>query len=297
MMRLLVSVLVGLCLVALGAAAFGYHLIADREEGASFDAGGVPIHYTLDGNGVPAVLLHGFAVNGDLNWRLPGITEVLAERFKIITPDLRGHGLSGKPHAAELYGLELVQDVSRLLDHLDIRKVHLVGYSLGGFIALKFAAMHPDRVLTLSVLAAGWEPPDNSAFRSSLKELANELRSGRAIGPLGVHLSADRPQPSFLHVMAVKVMTGYFNDRHAMAALVESLPELALSEQELRQLRVPICSIVGSRDPMRLSAEALAARAPGVAFTLVEEADHISTIAREETLEALRSCLTRPGAA
>ena len=293
MIGILISFLVGSGLLALGAVALAYHLIVDRTDGASFEAGAVPIYYTLEGNGAPVVLLHGFAVNGDLNWRLPGITGTLAAQFTVITPDLRGHGLSGKPHASESYGLELVSDVSRLLDHLDIRKVHLVGCSLGGFIALKFAAIHPGRVLTLSVLAAGWEPPDNSPFRASLQALADKLRSGRAIGPPGEYLSADRPRPSFLHAMTVKIMTGYFNDRLALAALMESLPELALSEQEVRQLQVPICSIVGSRDLMRPSAEALAARAPDVTFTLVEDADHISTIARDETLEALRSCLTR----
>ena len=77
-------------------------------------------------------------------------------------------------------------------------------------------------------------------------------------------------------------MAGYFDGSGlALAApLMESLPELALSEQEVRQLRVPICSIVGSRDPMRSSAEALAARAPDVTFTLVEDADHIDHCAR-----------------
>ena len=94
----------------------GLWWLTRRVEGSYFDSDGVRIHFTDEGSGVPLVLLHGFAVNADLNWRLPGLTEVLAREFRVISMDLRGHGLSGKPHDPELYGDTMAGDVIALLD-------------------------------------------------------------------------------------------------------------------------------------------------------------------------------------
>ena len=126
-------------LVAVLAAVIGLTLfvVTKRVEGAYFTSRGVTLHYTDEGRGPPVVLLHGFAVNSDLNWRLPGITADLAQDHRVISLDLRGHGLSDKPHLSEGYGLEMAVDVVALLDHLQIDRAQLVGYSLGGFIALK----------------------------------------------------------------------------------------------------------------------------------------------------------------
>jgi pimeloyl-ACP methyl ester carboxylesterase len=106
--------------------------ITDRVEGHYFESGGVRLHFTDEGSGPPVVLLHGFAVNADLNWRLPGVTQALTPEFRVISLDLRGHGLSGKPHEPEQYGRLMADDVIALLDHLGIEKAHVVGYSLGG---------------------------------------------------------------------------------------------------------------------------------------------------------------------
>ena len=85
-----------------------WYLLIHRVEGSFVVLEGVPIHYTTEGEGEPVVLLHGFAVNADLNWRLVGITERLATEFRVIAVDQRGHGLSGKPHEPASYGMELV---------------------------------------------------------------------------------------------------------------------------------------------------------------------------------------------
>lgn len=73
--------------------------------------------------------------------------------------DVRGHGLSGKPHDTAQYGVEMVEDVRRLLDHLKIEKAHLVGYSMGGFIVYKFMALHPERLITAMPCGAAWMEP------------------------------------------------------------------------------------------------------------------------------------------
>src|SRR5208283_1518792 len=104
--------------------------------------------YTVAGEGEPVVLIHGWNSSGGVNWALPGTLGLLAKDHKVITLDVRGHGLSDKPTKEEDYGPELVEDVVRLLDHLKIEKAHIVGYSMGGIMTAKFLAKHPDRALS-----------------------------------------------------------------------------------------------------------------------------------------------------
>ena len=283
--------LLALLLVFLGGATTVLYLIKHRVEGNYFDSNGVRIHYNLEGEGEPVVLIHGFAVNADINWRLPGITKALKKNFSVITMDLRGHGLSDKPHASKQYGIEMSKDVLRLLELLKIKRAHLVGYSLGGFIVLKLASTHPERFLSASVLGAGWEPANNDAFKQALFKLADSLESGKAIGPLSAHLGPERQKPSRLHTFWVNIMTGYFNDKMALAAMIRSVPTLALSEESLQNISVPVCIIVGSRDPFKSSAEAMAGHLTDNQLIIVERADHIRTLTREKTLDGLRKFL------
>ncbi len=287
---LLIAIATGLALL-LALAVTALWLITARVEGTYLTVPGARLHYTAEGKGPPVILLHGFAVNSDLNWRLPGITGALAKNLRVVAMDLRGHGLSGKPHGRDAYGPRMADDVLRLLDHLGIAQAHLVGYSLGGFVVLHLAATHPERVATASILGAGWEPPENSWFLDALTRLAADLRAGRAISPLSGYLGAERPKPGLLHTGLVRLMTGYFNDQQALAAMIEGLPGLAVSEATLRSISVPLCAIVGSDDPLRVSAEAMAARLPGAKLVIVDGADHIGTPVRRETQDALGAFL------
>ncbi len=121
---------------------------ADRPAIKSFDSNGVKIVYFVQGEGEPVVLIHGWLSSAGINWALPGTSDLLARDFQVIALDVRGHGLSDKPTKDDAYGPELVEDVVRLLDHLKIKKAHVVGYSMGGIIAANFIVKHPDRVLS-----------------------------------------------------------------------------------------------------------------------------------------------------
>ena len=121
-----------------------------------FDSDGVQIYYRLDGAGEPVVLIHGYSANGAVNFRTPGIVADLAHDRLVITIDNRGHGQSEKPEQAGVYGLHMVNDVVRLLDHLELDSADIVGYSMGAMIGLKLAIDHPDRVRSLLMGGMGW---------------------------------------------------------------------------------------------------------------------------------------------
>ncbi len=123
-----------------------------------FDANGVKIHYLIEGTGEPVVLIHGLDSSARINWQMPGTIDAIARDHQVIALDLPGFGQSDKPVEAQAYGLQWVEDVILLLDHLKIRKAHIVGYSMGGMVALKLIAEHPDRVLSGTLGGMGWLP-------------------------------------------------------------------------------------------------------------------------------------------
>ena len=167
-----------------------------------FDSNGVKIHYVVMGRGEPVVLIHGYAANIQFQWVLPGILNALAKDYQVIALDLRGHGRSGKPHDASMYGIEVVEDVVRLLDHLKIQKAHVVGYSIGAFITLKLITTHPDRILSATLGGGGWVKTFESHFRDALAE---SLEQGKGIGPLLLRLNPPgRPKPTQEQIKAVR---------------------------------------------------------------------------------------------
>lgn len=115
------------------------------------------MHVAEYGTGAPIVCLHGWPQDGRAWGR---VAPLLADRFRLICPDLRGFGASDAPRAG--YGTDdLVDDVLALLDALGLERVHLLGHELGGRIAFHLAARAPhrvDRLVTLNALHPYWSP-------------------------------------------------------------------------------------------------------------------------------------------
>ena len=120
-----------------------------------FDSAGVPIHYVVKGreDGEPVVLIHGFT--SSIEAAMDAGDRRSQEGLQGHRHGLRGCGGSGKPHDPKKYGIEMINDVARLLDHLKIDKAHIVGYSMGAGIGLLLAVHHPERVRTLTCCGAG----------------------------------------------------------------------------------------------------------------------------------------------
>ena len=111
-----------------------------------FDSAGVRIHYYDAGSGAAVVLVHGFASTVDHNWGGTGWIAALSQQYRVIAPDVRGHGLSDKPHAPTAYGYaSMGADVTRLMDHLGIERALLMGYSMGASIAIELMLSRPER--------------------------------------------------------------------------------------------------------------------------------------------------------
>ncbi len=105
------------------------------------------LHFKHLGEGEPLVLLHGLFGKAD-NWL--GVAPRLAEQFHVFIPDLRNHGLS--PHHAEMDYSSMAADVDQFLDAQGIVSTALVGHSMGGKVAMRFALEYPHRVTKLVVV-------------------------------------------------------------------------------------------------------------------------------------------------
>jgi pimeloyl-ACP methyl ester carboxylesterase len=108
-----------------------------------FSYSGGRIHYSDSGNGTVIVLLHGYLESSEV-WN--GFAEKLKSEFRIISVDLPGHGLSdvyGEVHSMEF----MATAVKNLVDSLDLKKVFLLGHSLGGYVALAFLELFPEYLL------------------------------------------------------------------------------------------------------------------------------------------------------
>lgn len=140
-------------------------------------------HVGLCGEGTPLLLLHGFTGNGD-TW-LP-FCETLGRRSFMICPDLPGHGKTIVEDGIGHYSIEsAARALKEILDRLEIEKADVLGYSMGGRLALAFALTYPDRVgrLILESASPGLESEEERrARRMKDNELANFIRE-RGIGP------------------------------------------------------------------------------------------------------------------
>src|SRR5881409_2642973 len=115
---------------------------------------GINLYYETHGAGRPLVLLHGGLGSGEM---FAPILPQLAERHQVILPDLQGHGRTAdidRPIDVRL----MADDIAALIDHLRLDKPDLVGYSLGGGVALHTAAQYPAKVRRLVAASANLRP-------------------------------------------------------------------------------------------------------------------------------------------
>jgi alpha-beta hydrolase superfamily lysophospholipase len=124
-----------------------------------FDSDGVRIHYVEAGQGSAVVLIHGYIANADRHWVQTRVLASLAADHRVIALDCRGHGQSDKPTEPDAYGLEMANDVLRLLDRLKIRRAHVVGFSMGAFIAGRLVPTRADRLASAGSPKALSDPP------------------------------------------------------------------------------------------------------------------------------------------
>src|SRR3977135_4364370 len=109
------------------------------------EVNGISLYYEHHGNGRPLILLHGGLGSGEM---FGPVMPALADRHQVIAVDLQGHGRTADIHRRIDIRL-MADDIAALIDHLALDRPDLVGYSLGGGVALQTAVRFPDKVRRL----------------------------------------------------------------------------------------------------------------------------------------------------
>lgn len=249
-----------------------------------FDSDGVEIAYIDEppaegGDGDAVLLIHGFASNVATNWVDTGWVNTLTQvGFRVIAYDNRGHGQSAKLYALEDYGAPIMaEDARRLLDHLGIKRAHVMGYSMGARIAAFLALAHPQRVKSLVFGGLG----------------VNMVRGVAGTGPVARALEAasidEVTNPTARTFRAFAEQTQ--SDLKALAACIRS-SRAPITAEALAGLACPVLVVVGGLDVIGGSAAELAKLIPGARALELPGREHMKAVGdkvyKEAVLEFLR---------
>ncbi|MBL0372965.1 alpha/beta hydrolase [Rhizobium sp. KVB221] len=234
---------------------------------SSFNHDGLKLAYfeAGDPNGEPVLLIHGFASSSAYNWVHPGWLPTLSQAGRrIIAIDNRGHGRSDNPHDPAAYHPSLMAgDAAALLNHLEIDRADVMGYSMGARISAFLTVEHPERVRSLVWGGLGiglvegvgdWDPIADALLAPSLDDVTHER--GRMFRGF-----ADK--------------TG--SDRVALAACIAS-NRVLVTEAEIARILQPVLVCVGTKDDIAGNPHTLADLLPDGRAVDIPGRDHMLAV-------------------
>ncbi len=206
--------------------------------GQAIEINGARLAYEEHGAGDPLLLLHG-GLTSSASWR--EVVPLLATRFRVITPDSRGHGRSTNP-GGRLNYRQIADDTVGLIAALGLERPFLGGWSDGGQVALEIALHHSHAVRALVVGAAFFNFGEE--FRGSIRELVGmDAAGGIDVGRFETALGAALP--------GFRSMFGG-NDAEWRSFLAQTvqmwLDYPGLTAADFGQMRVPVLVVAGDRD-------------------------------------------------
>jgi pimeloyl-ACP methyl ester carboxylesterase len=245
---------------------------ADQE----FTADGVTLRYRDVGSGDPIIFIHGYTATLE---SMVGVANALPPTYRKVALDARGFGRSTKFGDPSRFGQNMVDDVVRLMDHLQIQRAHLVGHSMGALIAANVAARYPARV-TSAALVAGpfWVEPE---ITTESRRWTTDLEAGTGLANFVQWLF-----PGMNAQMAASTNAGMMkiNDLGSLTASMKALPQLAIAG--LKEGGKAML-IAGTADPLFPLSPAFAKQSPGSRMVEVAGANHITVVTNPQAVTAI----------
>jgi pimeloyl-ACP methyl ester carboxylesterase len=231
----------------------------------SFHHGAVEIAYLDEGEGDPILLVHGFASTKNVNWVYPAwVSELKKDGRRVIAFDNRGHGDSAKLYDSAAYEIAVMaSDIVALMDHLNIDRADVMGYSLGSRMAAIIARSQPERLRSAIFggigigLVEGGGPGEN-VVRALEADTIEEVSD-----PVGRTFRAFADQTR--------------SDRRALAACLRGSRRL-MTRKEAAEITVPVLIAVGTRDEIAGSADELGKIIPGSQVVNIPNRDHMRAV-------------------
>lgn len=244
---------------------------------------GIQLAYTRRGNGTPLVLVHGFPLDHHL-W--DEVVPLLEGTFDLILPDLRGFGESSAVDS--FYTMEdYASDLAGLLDHLGIQKAAMAGHSMGGYVALAFVRLFPERVRGLGLVAS-------QVLADSEERKQGRYKSAAEVAEHGIGSVVEAMTPKFTPDEKLQAFARESMERQQPAAYIGALKAMAErvdSAPLLSSFNFPVVLIHGDADsliPIDRAREVKAAL-PEAHLIEIRGAGHMPMMeATEQTAEALK---------
>lgn len=237
------------------------------------------LSYFTTGEGPPVTVLHGFTQSGR-SWR--EVISKIAEPYLWIAPDLRGHGATTTPPDAPCTMDACLHDLEQLWDHLGVERTHLVGYSMGGRLALHVAARRPERLLSLLTVGAhaGLEESVREGRRLADEALAERIQRDGVVefarywGGLPLFAGLERRGPAYVaEVQALRMQ----NRAEGLACSLRGMGAGVMEPvwADVPRMAVPCTFVAGQLDRGYVaSARRLAAAVPRGRAEVVPRAGH-----------------------
>ncbi|MEE3325919.1 MAG: 2-succinyl-6-hydroxy-2,4-cyclohexadiene-1-carboxylate synthase [Myxococcota bacterium] len=263
-------------------------MTASRQE-QSLEVEGVRLHVVSEGEGDPVLILHGFTGSVE---SMACVSDRLREGFRVHRVDLVGHGGSESPALAEAFSMsQCVAQIRSLLDALELPSVSVIGYSMGGRVALSLAVAHPERVSRLVLVGASpglADPAERAARRTADEALADRiLREGLEefvdqwmANPLFAS-QARLGEAALARARAERL-------RGSAAGLAGSLRGMGTGSmpplhEDLPRLRLPVLCVVGEEDgKFRALGERMVTALPQGELQLIPSAGHAAHLEQPE---------------
>ena len=236
---------------------------------------GIDLAYHELGEGRPVVLLHGLFSDANMNWiKFGHAARIAGEGFRVIMPDLRAHGASGRPHGVEFYpkGI-LARDLRELVAELDLTDFDLGGFSLGSRT-------------TVEGVGEGLRPRRAILGGAGLEGLRNwKRRKTFFLEAIEMFDTVQRGDP---HWLSIQFMKSQKVDRVSAGQLLESFEDAFMDW--LQAFTMPTLVVCGSEDDDNGSAEELANVLPDAVFREVP-GTHMSSVTKPQFGEAIAEFL------
>ncbi len=237
-------------------------------------------------DGRPAVLLHGLSQNAGI-W--DGTASALAPRFRVLVPELRGHGASGRTDAPDDYTIDhLVSDAELVCRSLGLEGVVLFGHGLGGTVALRLALDRPDLVSALVLVSTLVRPLDPSSGTARIRTMLADVVAERGMEAAWSVYVDDGLVGWELDKVPRDVVEGWRQEflRTAPAAFVGLTRDAAVREDlggRLEGLGIPALVVIGTDDAVYgPGGRELAERVPDAELAVIEDGGHSPQLAQGE---------------
>jgi len=254
-----------------------------------FETGNLKLFYEDVGQGEPMLVNHGLAEDCGY-WRDTGVTAKLAERYRVISMDMRGHGQTIITEEPWGYDADtMADDFDRLADHLGIDKFHLLSHATGGMVAARYGMTRSERLLSLMLTDTGSATrPKMVGVQNMTEEEIDEMREEARRQPIP-RLSYEerkagwRQEPGPFTFKMFDIMDGFYQRRLSPEALKEfrltfySDPNPRV--EGLKQIKCPTLILLGEFDIVFLgSSELMAWFIPDNRHVLMAGVGHMTAI-------------------